>query len=232
MLKHEHTIRVCSDMDKLCESISLEKNMRFLAKIVALFHDVGRFKQYQDYGTFQDRKSVNHSEIGLQIISENHLFSDLPEDYSQMIQTAIFYHNVKTIPDNLKERQKLLCNLIRDADKLDIYYIAAQLYTNYSENRKDIIETGLPDLPTVSPEICSSITKGSIGDFSKIKCLNDFKLIQIGWVYDLNIPYSFRLIKERGHFETIKNQLPDIPEVNYAVELAQNYLHKRAAQKQ
>ncbi len=230
MLKHEHTRRVCSDMDLLCRSIFLENPLLFAAQIVALFHDVGRFQQYKEHRTFQDRKSVNHSELGLKVIDENHLFDDLPQDLSQKIRTAILYHSAKVIPDNLTKDQDLLCRLIRDADKLDIYSIIASHYSNPSQARKEIIETGLPDLPTVSPQVCSAVASGSIVDFSMIRCINDFKLIQVGWVYDLNFPRSFQLIKERGHFEQIVAQLPNIPEVVHAIELARKYLDENASE--
>lgn len=218
-------------MDSLCTSISLENSLLFSARIIALFHDVGRFQQYKDHSTFQDRKSVNHSQLGLKVIDENHLFDAFPQDLSQKIRTAILYHSAKAIPDNLAKDQDLLCRLIRDADKLDIYSIVASHYSNPSLARKEIIETGLPDLPTVSPQICSAVASGSIVDFSMIRCLNDFKLIQVGWVYDLNFTRSFQLIKERGHFEHITAQLPLIPEVVHAVELARRYLENNASER-
>lgn len=231
LLKHEHTKRVCCNMDSLCESISLENPLLFTAQITALFHDVGRFQQYKDHGTFQDRKSVNHSQLGLKIIDENHLFDDLPQDLSQKIRTAILYHSARAIPNNLTKDQDLLCRLIRDADKLDIYSIVASHYNNPSQAKKEIFETGLPDLPTVSPQICSAVASGSTVDFSMIRYLNDFKLIQVGWVYDLNFTRSFQLIKERGHFEQITAQLPHIPEVVHAVELARKYLENNASER-
>lgn len=224
LFKQEHTRRVCCDMDSLCKSISLENPLLFSAKITALFHDVGRFQQYKDYGTFQDRKSVNHSQLGLKIIDENHLFDDLPPDLSQKIRTAILYHNTKAIPDNLAKDQDLLCRLIRDADKLDIYSIVASHYNNTSHPRKEIFETGLPDSPTISPQVCSAVANGSTVDFSMIRCLNDFKLIQVGWVYDLNFTRSFQLLKERGHFELITAQLPTFPEVVQAIERARRHV--------
>lgn len=229
LLKQEHTKRVCSDMDQLCKSISLQNPLLISARIVALFHDVGRFKQYKDHCTFQDRKSVNHALLGLKIIDDNHLLDDLPWEISEKIKTAILYHSAKAIPDDLPKEQDLLCRLIRDADKLDIYSIVASHYTNPHQARKEIIETGLPDLPTITKEICSAVTNGSIVDFSKIKCLNDFKLIQIGWVYDLNFTRSFQLIKERGHFDQISAQLPSMPEVVYAIELAKLHLENKAS---
>ena len=42
-----------------------------IAEAVALLHDVGRFEQYKRYGTFNDRKSVNHAALGVEIMKKN-----------------------------------------------------------------------------------------------------------------------------------------------------------------
>ena len=228
LLKVDHTRRVCRESEELCESLSLAKPILFMAKTTALFHDLGRFEQFEEYGTFQDRKSVNHSRLALQIIDRYNVFGELPENFSNMIKTAILHHNAKTIPSELPDDQKLLCHLIRDADKLDIFYMSAEHYGDHNTMQREILETGLPDLPTISPEICQSVLQCTIGDFSHIRCINDFKLIQLGWVYDMNIIRSFQLIRDRGHFDIIKSDLPDLPEVKKAVGQAELYLNKRA----
>lgn len=228
LLKVEHTRRVCSEMKELCESISLTDPLLFEAKIIALLHDLGRFKQFELYKTFQDRKSVSHSKLAIEVIDQYQLLKDLPASYQENIKTAVLHHNAKSVPSGLTDDQNTLCQLIRDADKLDIFYMVAEHYRNPNEMQKEIMETGLPDLPTISAEICQSVFEGKIGDFSHIRCINDFKLIQLGWVYDFNITRSFQIIKERGHFDVIKSQLPYLPEVKRAVEKAEEYLKKRA----
>jgi hypothetical protein len=40
-----------------------------------------------------------------------------------------------------------------------------------------------------------------------IKTLNDLKLLQMGWAYDLNFPRSFRLLSERRYLETIRDSI-------------------------
>ena len=41
-----------------------------------------------------------------------------------------------------------------------------------------------------------------------LKTLNDFKLFQMGWIYDVNFTRTFQLIRERRYLEKIRNALP------------------------
>jgi hypothetical protein len=42
----------------------------------------------------------------------------------------------------------------------------------------------------------------------QLRTRNDFKLLQMAWIYDVNFPPTFRMIAERGYLETIRNTLP------------------------
>ena len=41
-----------------------------------------------------------------------------------------------------------------------------------------------------------------------LKTLNDFKLLQLGWVYDLNFRRTFQIVRERRYLEKIRQVLP------------------------
>jgi hypothetical protein len=41
-----------------------------------------------------------------------------------------------------------------------------------------------------------------------VRSLNDFKLLQLSWVFDLNFPVSFRIIRERRLIEQLAATLP------------------------
>jgi hypothetical protein len=53
-----------------------------------------------------------------------------------------------------------------------------------------------------------------------MKTLNDFKLLQISWVFDLNFTRSYEILKDRQYIERIAETLPDTPEVTEAVGYA------------
>jgi len=49
--------------------------------------------------------------------------------------------------------------------------------------------------------------------------LNDFKLLQISWIYDLNFRSTYSLLKQRGHIPALAATIP--PDDDAAQALAQ-----------
>ena len=56
-LKEKHTERVCENMILIGEALGLSDDEKVLTETMALFHDIGRFRQYAVYGTFKDADS-------------------------------------------------------------------------------------------------------------------------------------------------------------------------------
>jgi putative nucleotidyltransferase with HDIG domain len=229
LLKREHTKRVGEEMAHLCESITLARRDSQLAAMVALLHDVGRFEQFKTYGTFSDRRSQNHAELALKIIAEFNLLSALDPRDGALVEVAVCFHNAPMVPPGLTERERLFCGLIRDADKLDIYRITTNHYRTPDPRHKETIDIGIPDGAEVSEAVCRSVLEATAIDYAIIKTVSDFKLIQIGWVYDLYLRRSCELMRSRGYFDLIAAQLPQTPLVVQAVEKARHYLDQRIA---
>jgi hypothetical protein len=223
-LKYDHTKRVVNEMELLCESISLDNHRRILAAIAALFHDVARFEQFKRYRTFSDKRSFNHAEAALDVIDEHRLFAALDSYDAATIRCAIRHHNAVRIPDGLTEEHELFSRLLRDADKLDIYRIALDYYVNPDPLRHETVQIGIPDGAAVTPEVCMHVLRGEIVPYEKIQTVTDFKMIQLGWVFDLNFPHSFRCVKERGYVDDIKKLLPSTSLVEKTVAAVVQYL--------
>jgi len=47
-----------------------------------------------------------------------------------------------------------------------------------------------------------------------VKTLNDFKLLQLGWVYDLNFPFTARIIAEKDYVKRIRKTMPESDEID------------------
>lgn len=121
-LKYHHTYRVVEYCTILAKSLNLNEHDTFLAETIGLLHDIARFPQAKEYQTFNDTISFDHGEKGVEILLENDLiykFVDNEED-KNIVLKAIQIHNKKYIEEELDEREQLFCNIIRDADKLDI----------------------------------------------------------------------------------------------------------------
>lgn len=223
-LKEDHTRRVCRNIVMLSKSLGLSMQDRMTARIIALLHDVGRFKQYAVYGTFSDGASENHALLGLREVGVNKVLFMCGQEQRHLISRAIAFHNVAQLPDDEDDRTLLFMKIIRDADKLDIWKVVIDYYHERDQNPNPAIELGLPDDPVCSPEILQALHKGEIVQIDTMKTLNDFKLLQISWVYDLNFVRSFQEVQRQNFIEQIKDTLPQTQAVLNEVIRAKNYV--------
>ena len=54
----------------------------------------------------------------------------------------------------------------------------------------------------------AGLLKGETGDYRSIIWVNDFKLMVVGWLYDLNFRRSCQILHDLGYLETIFESLP------------------------
>lgn len=219
-LKENHTYRVCKNIQTLCESLNLCKNDIDIAFTSALFHDIGRFLQFARYQTFNDNISCNHARLGVKILGLKRVLQNLPITERRLISKSIAFHNAVHVPDHLDTRQSLLIRLLRDADKLDIWQVMIDHYRQYRKNPKNAVFLNLPDRPECSGKILEAIFEGRFARTQDLATLNDFKLLQISWVFDLNFPAAFKIIKKKEFIKELADGLPAESKVNLAVRKA------------
>lgn len=119
--------------------------------------------------------------------------------------------------------------MIRDADKLDIWRIFATYYEKDPSERESFAGLGLPDIPEYSAHVLACLAEKRLSRLSDLRTLNDFGILQLTWVYDLNYPISVRLASERGHIERIISFLPQTKDVSDAVYSLREYMKNRSA---
>jgi hypothetical protein len=227
-IKHSHTKRVIVEIQQLCESISLDQHTSELAKISALLHDVARFEQFKKYRTFSDLRSINHAAAAVDIISSYRLLAPLDPPDAQKVIAAIRCHNEANLPNELSGDGRLLGKLLRDADKLDIYKVVIDHYSNPLSQRNKTVQIGISNSEDISPEIFSDILANKNISYEKIASLADFKMIQLSWVFDLNFPRSYRCVKERDYIGRIKQHLPSTLGVQRIVAHIEAYLDMKS----
>ncbi len=216
LLKIDHTARVCRNIRQIGQAIRLTEGRLTTAETVALLHDIGRFTQYRRFGTFNDRHSANHATLGIEVLMQAAAFMALPPEPRRIVVDAIRYHNVRSLPARQKPESALFRKLIRDADKLDIWRVFADCYQNRDQPDPTVV-LNLPDRPTWNEQILRSIAKRQIANLHQMQSLNDFKLLQLSWVFDINYPETLIQAGKRGHLEAIARSLPDAPPVQQAV---------------
>lgn len=227
LLKEKHTMKVRGNMRRICGELSLNSEDVLLAETVALFHDIGRFPQYARYGTFVDAVSVNHALLGVEILNEKMVLSNLPEEERRLVIQAVRFHNAYALPHIEDDKELFFLKLIRDADKLDIWRVFIEYYEAPPEGRASAAGLGLPHDAGYSGEVLSALLEKRVVPLSSLKTLDDFKLLQLSWIYDLNFGPSLRMLLERGYVDRILKTLPRESEIHRVSSLLRKYILER-----
>lgn len=217
-LKRTHTWRVVSWMKRLVQSIGLTGENRNLALAIALLHDAGRFPQLTTYGTMRDAVSENHALLGVRTLEKQPIFLALETRDQTMILTAVRNHNRKAVDDGLTERELLFCNLIRDADKLDIWHVLLVNHEGEDEEKLKTVYTDFGQSDAVNPAMIADVSAGRMADIHDIRSRSDFRLLSLSWVFDLNFPKSFQAFQQRQILQRTLEHLPSSAMLDNAVE--------------
>jgi hypothetical protein len=230
-LKKEHTERVCAEIADLGRQLGLGAEQLRLAEITALFHDLGRFEQYTRYGTFADSRSVDHAQLGVEILRDKKVLDGLEEGMRDLVLSTIAWHNRVALPAEADAACLFFARLLRDADKLDIWRVVTDYYRQDNPAPNAALEMGLPDTPAVSDTVAADLLAGRIVDLRQVQNLNDLKLLQVGWVYDLNFPPSFRRLRDKGYLDIIRASLPETETVARIFTAVTSLLARECARK-
>ncbi len=147
-LKIAHTHRVAN----LCDHVAPKD--KDLAWLCGMLHDIGRFEQVRVYNTFNDAASVPHAALGVDVLFGNadpngpqiRMFvADTSED--KLIRTVIATHSDYRLPLHIDERTRMHCNVLRDADKIDIIKVnrICPLQDIYGVSEEDMSNSDLSD---------------------------------------------------------------------------------------
>ena len=206
--KKEHSLRVRDHMLTLGSDVQLDMKQLFLAEVIGLFHDVGRFEQYVKYHTFKDHQSEDHAKLGLSILEREQIFSGrVGKLEKKMILTAISNHNRREIHENVKGNTLLFCKLIRDADKLDIFEQVINFYENPSETPYFAVDGNHQD-KRYSLEIIQGILSGKKISYTSVKTPVDIKLIRLSWLLDLTFPSALEIAKSKRFLQRLRAFIP------------------------
>ena len=227
-LKEKHTFQVCKTIRLLAEGQPIGRDKILLAETIGLFHDIGRFPQYARYKTFRDSISVNHGKLGAEILAEEGLLSGLDARESGTVINAVRFHNAFIAPLLQDTGDLFFLRLIRDADKLDIWRIFLDFFEGGEEVQASAASLGLPDTPGYTDKVLACIHEKKCASHGLLKNLNDFKLLQLSWVFDVNFRTSFELLREYRYLERLAALLPRTDEVLKASGFLQDYVRQRA----
>jgi len=215
-IKEGHTLRVCKHIVRIAESLNLPKADVYLAEAAALLHDIGRFEQLRRYRTFNDRKSENHAELGVAVLEQEDLLSKLAVKERETVMKAVRFHSDRDFPTGESERVIFFLKLLKDADKLDILEVLTNYYASPEYGTNPTLELDLPNATALSEAVVREIMQSKPVDAQHVKSPEDFRILQLSWIFDINFDFSLRHIKEHRFAEKILATFEDspIPEID------------------
>ncbi len=212
-LKVEHTDRVRAIATDIASAACVPERVHLAARIAALLHDVGRFPQYRQYRTFRDAESANHALLSVRHALREDMLSDVPGDIRRLVLGAVFLHNVRTLPTTLPPDILAVARLVRDSDKLDIFSVMIAHFSQEDPEHPEVALHVKPHPTAYSQAVLTGLLNGETGDYRRIVWVNDFKLMVVGWLYDLNFQRSCQLLHDLGYLDTIFESLPKDPQL-------------------
>ena len=224
-LKYDHTYRVADFCEQIARVQGLCEADIDLAWVLGMFHDIGRFEQVRRYGTFQDKDSVNHAALSADLLfcdGYAKLFLNAGEEEMKLMDTAVRFHNIYILPEKLTERELLFCNILRDADKIDIlrvncetpreeiYNLSTEVFEN--SDMTDEVYEGLMNLQPVNRKYSRPGIDYIMGD--------------IGFVFDLAFDESKSIIKKQGYLDELMDFQSKNTETQMRIETVRDTVRK------
>jgi hypothetical protein len=222
-IKEVHTRNVALEILDIAGTLGMDAEERSTAETTAVLHDIGRFEQFARYHTYSDAKSEDHAALGVRVTKDRGVLEALDPSDRDLVLFTTLNHNKAALPEKGGDRQLFFLRLLRDADKIDILNVVTAEYSKGSTS--EVLKIGLPDTAGISDRIVRSLAGGRLARAEDMQTFNDFKLLQMSWVFDLNFPRTFEIVRQRKYLEKIRDALPDNPAAEQAFAAARDHLN-------
>ena len=198
--KVEHTMRVARLSERCAESLGMDAGDRDFAWFLGLLHDIGRFEQARRFGTFVDAQSVDHAELSGDLLFRNGLIDRFPEeglagDWKAIAETAVRQHNKLRLPETLDSRTRRFAEILRDADKTDIFRVIASIpfEDRVGSSRASFSETG-----EASPEVMACVLEHRCVPAGLRHSHFEGRISHCCMAFELVFEFSRRTVEEEG----------------------------------
>ena len=201
-LKIDHTYRVAELCELIASDLKLDEYETDVAWLTGMLHDVGRFEQIKRYNTFNDALSVDHANFGADLLFKEGLIDTYvdgfhDDKYGTIVENAIRNHSAFRIDERLDDYTVMFCNILRDADKVDIFRV------NVDTPAEDIYNVTTEELKNsqVSPDVMAAFDERHAVLRSCKKTAVDHVAGHIALTFELVYPISLQIAKERGYLD-------------------------------
>lgn len=231
--KLEHIMRVAKISRELATNLQLTKEQIDLAELIGLLHDIGRFKQYEIFDknttsiALDTSLKFDHGEAGVEILKKDDYIRKYIEEnkFDAIILTAVKEHNGYELTKGLTKEEELFCRIIKDSDKLDLMYEAVAIYW------QEPVEIEKIESGKLSEQMLKDFYEFKLTDNRNRISKTDQILRFTSFVFDLNFPFSFSVLKEKNYINQMIDrfhyQLPETKEEMQKIKkIANQYINQ------
>lgn len=231
-IKVTHTMGVVKASEYIARKLNLVEEDVELAKLIGLLHDIGRFEQAVRYDNYDDYDTIDHAELGVEILFKNGFIREFidTDKYGNIIEKAIRNHNKYEIEEGLDERELLFAKIIRDADKTDNFEVKQyqDFESLFKASEQEVQEEKITDdIWNVFLQEKTIISSQRVTNMDKW-------LSYLAWVYDYNFVPSLQYLKENDCINKVIDRLDYKDEITKermecAREKVNRYINERLA---
>lgn len=209
-LKIDHTCRVAALCERIGSSAGMENTD--LTWLCGMLHDIGRFEQVRRYNTFVDARSVDHAQFGADLLFHEGLLerfcTDLSEPEQRILERSIRSHSAYRLGADLSGTEIMYCNILRDADKIDIFRV------NCDTPLEEIYNVSTEELKTaaVSEEVRDCFRRRTAVLRKLRKTPVDFLVGHLCLTFELVYPLSREIARDQGYVDRLLDFRSDNPE--------------------
>ena len=206
LMKYRHSYDVMSFGERLTNELAWDEGAKKAGIAACLLHDIGRFSQYRDFGTYYDGASIDHGDRGHEVLlSESLLYAEAADAEAwEAILQAVKWHNKKDLPE-LPSEIMPFCRLARDADKLGVFELVRR---NMDDGKiGELLPRHKINAPLSVP-LLDEVEKNWSGSYKNASSFQDFLLVQLTWVLDINFAPSLQILEESGMVQRICGHFP------------------------
>ena len=207
-LKVEHTRAVLAHAQVLVREEKLPPDLGRAAVLAALFHDLGRFPQYQRWRTFRDTQSANHGFLGIKSLKEHGCLKGESPRVRALTLAAVAMHNRFALPQGISAELRLVTDVVRNADKLDIFRIMAGHLAGEAPYNEAVVLHVKDDADVWSPKVLDDALHGRVAAYADLTSINDLRILLGTWMYDLRFAATRRALAQSGLIPQLLAALP------------------------
>ncbi|MDD2564542.1 MAG: HD domain-containing protein [Salinivirgaceae bacterium] len=208
-LKKDHSMQVSAKAESIAQAENFESRMILLCKVAGMLHDIGRFEQIQIYGTLDDLNSVDHGDLGYEVLSNTGFLEHFETVEQLALLFAVKNHNKRLVDDYPNEITEVITKVTRDADKLDVFRVMFNSLEEHIPEHTNAVLLGLTESDDVTNDVADYIESGKLVNKEVLVTTTDFYLMQLSWVFDLNFKSTLKKIKGSEYFQNLSDRLPD-----------------------